>query len=377
MRYEALSRGLNAPICLTWEITYACNLRCVHCLSSSGRRAPDELTTAEATRLIDDWAEMRIFYINVGGGEPMVRPDFFALMEHAIDRGVGVKFSTNGSRIDAAAARWIASTDYLDVQISLDGVDAVVNDAIRGDGSYANARHAMDLLAAEGFPFKLNHVVTRRSVDRLDELHALAAGYGAQLRLTRLRPSGRGLQVWEQLRLTQAQNRHLYGWLRAHPEVLTGDSFFHLSALGEPLDGLNMCGAGRIVCCVDPRGDVFACPFVLVEEFRAGNVRSQAFAEIWRDSSLFHRLRREQVGGGCASCGAYDRCHGGCMAVKHFAGLALDQPDPECVRRPEIGPLENLIPLALAPRRVRVPAAVAARYGEEKEGRHGSQAAAE
>jgi mycofactocin radical SAM maturase len=377
MRYEALSRGLNAPICLTWEITYACNLRCVHCLSSSGRRAPDELTTAEATRLIDDWAEMRIFYINVGGGEPMVRPDFFALMEHAIDRGVGVKFSTNGSRIDAAAARWIASTDYLDVQISLDGVDAVVNDAIRGDGSYANARHAMDLLAAEGFPFKLNHVVTRRSVDRLDELHALAAGYGAQLRLTRLRPSGRGLQVWEQLRLTQAQNRHLYGWLRAHPEVLTGDSFFHLSALGEPLDGLNMCGAGRIVCCVDPRGDVFACPFVLVEEFRAGNVRSQPFAEIWRDSSLFHRLRREQVGGGCASCGAYDRCHGGCMAVKHFAGLALDQPDPECVRRPESGPLENLIPLALAPRRVRVPAAVAARYGEEKEGRHGSQAAAE
>jgi mycofactocin radical SAM maturase len=363
MRYEALSRGLNAPICLTWEITYACNLRCVHCLSSSGRRAPDELTTAEATRLIDDWAEMRVFYINVGGGEPMVRPDFFALMEHAVGRGVGVKFSTNGSRIDAAAARWVASTDHLDVQISLDGVDAGVNDAIRGDGSYANARNAMDLLAAEGFPFKLNHVVTRRSVDALDRLHELAVGYGAQLRLTRLRPSGRGLQVWEQLRLTQAQNRHLYGWLRAHPDVLTGDSFFHLSALGEPLDGLNMCGAGRIVCCVDPRGDVFACPFVLVDEFRAGNVRTRSFAEIWRDSPLFHRLRGEQVGGGCASCGAYERCHGGCMAVKHFAGLALDDPDPECVRRPETGSLQNLIPLALAPRRVHVPAAVATRYG--------------
>ena len=90
MRSEALSRGLSAPICLTWEITYACNLRCVHCLSSSGRRAPDELTTAEATRLVDDWAEMHVFYINVGGGEPMVRPDFFRLMEHALSRGVGV-----------------------------------------------------------------------------------------------------------------------------------------------------------------------------------------------------------------------------------------------------------------------------------------------
>lgn len=368
MRYETLRRGLRAPICLTWEITYACNLRCVHCLSSSGRRAADELSTAEAMRLIDDWAEMRIFYINVGGGEPMVRPDFRALMEHAIDRGIGVKFSTNGSRIDAETARWIAGSDYLDVQISLDGVDAPVNDAIRGEGSYANARHAMDLLAAEGFSFKLNHVVTRRSVDRLDDLHALATGYGAQLRITRLRPSGRGLQVWEQLRLTQAQNRHVYDWLRAHPEVLTGDSFFHLSALGEPLDGMNMCGAGRIVCCVDPRGDVFACPFVLVEEFRAGNVRERPFAEIWRDSALFERLRGEEPAGGCSTCGAYSRCHGGCMAVKHHAGIPLTEPDPECVRRPETGPLETLIPLALAPRRVRVGAAAAIRYGDDTEG---------
>ncbi|HEX3607713.1 MAG TPA: mycofactocin radical SAM maturase [Candidatus Dormibacteraeota bacterium] len=364
MRYEALSRGLNAPICLTWEITYACNLQCVHCLSSSGRRADDELTTEEALRLIDDWARMRVFYINVGGGEPMVRPDFRRLMEHAVESGVGVKFSTNGSRMDTSTARWIASGDYLDVQISLDGVDAPVNDAIRGEGSYAHARNAMDLLAAEGFPFKLNHVVTRRTVDDLDRLHDLATGYGAQLRVTRLRPSGRGLHVWEQLRLTQAQNRTLYAWLRAHPDVLTGDSFFHLSALGEPLDGLNMCGAGRIVCCVDPRGDVFACPFVLVEEFRAGNVRTRPFEEIWRDSPLFDRLRGEQAGGGCESCGAYASCHGGCMAVKHFAGLALDDPDPECVRRPETGPLENLIPLALAPRALRVPAALATRYGD-------------
>ncbi len=124
-----------------------------------------------------------------------------------------------------------------------------------------------------------------------------------------------------------------------------------------------MCGAGRIVCCVDPRGDVFACPFVLVDESRAGSVRTRPFAEIWRDSPLFHRLRAEPVGGGCRSCGAYARCHGGFMAVKHFAGLALDDPDPECVWRPETGPLETLIPLALAPRRVRVPAAAASRYG--------------
>ncbi len=48
---------------------------------------------------------MQIFYINVGGGEPMVRRDFFEIVEHAVSRRVGVKFSTNGTRIDRAAAR--------------------------------------------------------------------------------------------------------------------------------------------------------------------------------------------------------------------------------------------------------------------------------
>lgn len=357
MWYEVLRHGLDAPICLTWEITYACNLRCVHCLSSSGQRARDELTTEEAKRLIDEWAEMQVFYINVGGGEPMTRPDFFELMEYAISRRIGVKFSTNGTLIDRDAADWIAGTDYLDVQISLDGATAEVNDPIRGAGSYARARQAMELLAERNFPFKINMVITRRSFEQLDAMYELARRHGAQLRVTRLRPSGRGREVWHALRLTRAQSHALYGWLREHPDVLTGDSFFHLSALGRPLDGLNMCGAGRIVCCVDPRGDVYACPFVLAEEFKAGNVRERSFAEIWRNSPLFARLREWEVGGTCRSCGAYDRCHGGCMAVKYFTGTPLDAPDPECVFAPETGPTDIVLPLKLSPRPLRTIAA--------------------
>src|SRR3712207_8200362 len=69
--------GLDAPICLTWELTYACNLACAHCLSSSGRRDPRELSTAEAEAVIDELQRMQVFYVNVGGGEPNVRPDLW------------------------------------------------------------------------------------------------------------------------------------------------------------------------------------------------------------------------------------------------------------------------------------------------------------
>lgn len=129
--------------------------------------------------------------------------------------------------------------------------------------------------------------MTRENVDQLDEFKAIADKYGAQLRITRLRPSGRGADVWDELHPTQAQQKQLYDWLVANgDQVLTGDSFFHLSAYGEALPGLNLCGAGRVVCLIDPVGDVYACPFAIHENFLAGNVRDEGgFKEVWEHLS--------------------------------------------------------------------------------------------
>ncbi len=330
---DQMKAGLDAPICLTWELTYACNLQCVHCLSSSGRRDPRELTTDECEAVIDELQRMQVFYINIGGGEPTVRKDFWHLVDYAVDHGVGVKFSTNGSGIDATVAEQLAHSDYVDVQISIDGADAETNDHVRGDGSFATAVEAMEHLRAAGFEgFKISVVMTRHNIAQVDEFRAMADRYGAQLRLTRFRPSGRGADSWDDLHPTDQQQRDLYHWLIDHPDVLTGDSFFHLSALGEALPGLNLCGAGRVVCLIDPIGDVYACPFVLHDEFLAGNVRDEGgFAQVWQQSDLFAELRQPQSAGACASCGHFDACQGGCMAAKFFTGIPLDGPDPECV----------------------------------------------
>jgi mycofactocin radical SAM maturase len=331
---DQLETGLDAPICLTWELTYACNLACVHCLSSSGRRDPRELSTEECKQVIDELERMQVFYVNIGGGEPTVRRDFWELVDYAVAHHVGVKFSTNGSRITPEVAVRVAGTDYVDVQVSLDGATASVNDRVRGDGSYATAIGAMENLAGAGFEgFKLSVVVTRENVTQLDAFKLLADRYKAQLRLTRLRPSGRGADVWDELHPTADQQRVLYEWLLAHGDnVLTGDSFFHLGGYGSALPGLNLCGAGRVVCLIDPIGDVYACPFVIHDEFLAGNVRNPGgFTAVWRESELFTSLREPQHAGACSSCGLFDKCRGGCMAAKFFTGLPLAGPDPECV----------------------------------------------
>jgi mycofactocin radical SAM maturase len=244
-------------------------------------------------------------------------------------------------------ARRLTGRDYVDVQISLDGATEPVNDAVRGRGSYRMAIRAMEHLAAAGFAgFKVSVVVTRQNAGQLDDFQAIAERYGAQLRLTRLRPSGRGADVWDELHPTAAQQRTLYEWLLDHGErVLTGDSFFHLAGFGTALPGLNLCGAGRVVCLIDPIGDVYACPFAIHDSFLAGNVRGAGgFTSVWRDSSLFAELRRPQSGGACTSWSAYDACRGGCMAAKFFTGLPLDGPDPECVRGHGATALSTVVP---------------------------------
>ncbi|MEU0499272.1 mycofactocin radical SAM maturase [Mycobacterium sp. NPDC006124] len=333
---EQFEKGLDAPVCLTWELTYACNLACVHCLSASGKRDPRELSTQQCKEIIDELERMQVFYVNIGGGEPTVRPDFWELVDYATEHHVGVKFSTNGVRINRSTAAKLAASNYVDVQISLDGATAEVNDAVRGKGSFAMAMKALENLTAEGFQdAKISVVVTRHNVGQLDDFKSLADTYGATLRITRLRPSGRGADVWDELHPTAEQQVQLYEWLVAHGDgVLTGDSFFHLSGLGAPgaLAGLNLCGAGRVVCLIDPIGDVYACPFAIHDRFLAGNVLSDGgFDSVWKFAPLFRELREPQSAGACNSCGHFDSCRGGCMAAKFFTGLPLDGPDPECV----------------------------------------------
>jgi mycofactocin radical SAM maturase len=340
---EQFELGLDAPICLTWELTYACNLECAHCLSSSGRRDPRELSTEQCRAVIDELQRMQVFYVNIGGGEPTIRPDFWELLQYAVDHHVGVKFSTNGVRITPERARWLASPacgGYVDVQISLDGATAEVNDFVRGPGSYDTALAALQNLQDAGFAdAKLSVVCTRQNIGQLDEFKALADRFGATLRLTRLRPSGRGADVWDELHPLPEQQRVVYDWLMAHGEdVLTGDSFFHLAAFGPAdgsgaLPGLNLCGAGRVVCLIDPVGDVYACPFAIHDTFLAGNLLADGgFQQVWQTSALFADLRSPQTGGACAKCEFFDSCRGGCMAAKFFTGLPLDGPDPECVQ---------------------------------------------
>jgi [mycofactocin precursor peptide]-tyrosine decarboxylase / 3-amino-5-[(4-hydroxyphenyl)methyl]-4,4-dimethylpyrrolidin-2-one synthase len=325
-----LQGGLSAPITVTWEITAACNIACVHCLSASGRRRPRELKTEQALALVDELADIQVFQIHFGGGEPFIYPGIWQVLERCTERELVMCISTNGTLITPQRARRLKDYAPLYFQVSLDGGTAPTNDSVRGKGVFERALRGLELLAAEDHSLTVNSVLTRYSFDELDRLYEIAASFNARLRVTRLRPSGRGQEVWSDLHPTQQQYRDFTAWLTEHPDVLTADSFFHLNAFGNKLAGLDTCGAATATCCICPEGEVYPCAFFQAPEFEAGNLHEHSFKAIWQRSTLFEYYR-EMGGGACSGCGQYSVCHGGCPATKWFVHQKLNIKDPECV----------------------------------------------
>lgn len=330
MPIDLETRRLRAPICLTWQITGRCNLRCVHCLADSDSGMRDEMNLSQIKGFLDDLAEMQVFYINVGGGEPLLHPNFFEIMDYAVEKGIYVQFSTNGTLVDSTVASEVAKRG-LRVQVSLDGWLPSINDPIRGKGSFQKAIGAVRLLREQDVVVAVNCVVTRTSISGLDEMLELATFYGAKLRLSRLRPAGRAAGKWQELSPSREQYVRLYRWLKRHPEVSTGDSFFFLSPLGEPLPGLSFCGAGRLTCSVDPRGDVYPCPFTIDPAMVVGNIKERPLSRLWREAELFHQIRTDEPDA-CKGCRTYRRCRGGCRGASYLRFGNWNMPDPECIR---------------------------------------------
>jgi len=320
---------LSAPVNITWEITHRCNLKCVHCLSASSVASPGELDYDACRAVADELAALKVFEINFGGGEPLLCDYFLPLLRYIHGKGIVTCVSTNGTALTDEAVALFTGNPLVNVQVSLDGATPEVNDSIRGAGSFHRIVRGIERLAGRDIPLSINTVVTSVNFRQLDELKRLAKTYGANLRVSRFRPSGRARQSWERLRLSAAQLRELADWLGDDPSILTGDSFFAISADGRRQLGLDMCGACKMTACIDPVGDVYPCAFLQAGEFRGGNLKETTFKAIW-DSSAVFKAFRGLAPAACRTCPRFEKCRGGCPAVAYFVSHDLDSADPEC-----------------------------------------------
>ena len=148
---EAVITHLSSPVTVNWGITARCNFVCSHCFS---RLDPsEELSPEDALRVVDILADQAVMFLNYGTGEPLLRRDLFPLTEYAVAKGLKVTMNSNGSLIDAAAARRIREAGFHSVGISIDSAVPATHDAFRRmPGSFKKAVRAARLLREEGVP---------------------------------------------------------------------------------------------------------------------------------------------------------------------------------------------------------------------------------
>ncbi len=343
---------------VVWNATRRCNLKCVHCYSSSQNiRYDDELSTDEGKALIDDLASFGSPVILFSGGEPLMRQDLPELIRYAVGRGMRAVISTNGTLITEEKAEIFSHMGLSYVGVSLDGIGDV-NDRFRGvPGAFEAAMRGIRNCMSRGIKVGVRFTITRKNAGEIPAIFDLIEKEEVpRACFYHLVYSGRGSALVEEdlshdetreaVELIMDRTRDLFD--RGMPtEILTVDNhadgpLVYLRLLREDperakevLELLEMNegnNSGRGIGCVSWDGEVHADQFWRNISF--GNVRKRPFSEIWQDTSneLMARLKNKKayVTGRCAACRWLDVCGGNFRARAESVSGDIWAPDPAC-----------------------------------------------
>ena len=345
---------------VVWNITRACNLKCVHCYNDSGAsKADDELPTEEAKVVLDDLVQFGVPSVLFSGGEPLMRPDLFELIGYAVERGLRAVISTNGTLITTEMAKKIKQHGVSYVGISLDGIGDI-NDKFRGvDGAFDRAVAGIKNCQDADVRIGLRLTLTKRNVQDLEGLFDFFEAKKIERAcFYHFVPSGRGGTMADE-DLTHAQSRDAVEMILAKTrsykqagrttDILTVDNhvdgvYVYLrlaeqdAARAEEVwkllswNGGGMYSSGVGIGCIDFHGRVHPDQFWW--HYDLGDVRRRPFSEIWMDTSdpVMQGLkdRRNYIKGRCRLCKFFNVC-GGSLRVRadlHFGDPWA--PDPAC-----------------------------------------------
>ncbi len=340
------------PKWLAWEITRRCNLKCVHCRSSSTLEVeghPD-FSLAEARRVLDDIASYAKPVVVLSGGEPLLRADVFEIAAYGTGLGLRMCLATNGTLVTAETCKRLKEAGIRMVSLSLDGAEAAVHDNFRNQpGAFAGTINAAKLFHAHEIPFLINSSFTKRNQGEIPKVYRLAKELGAKAwYMFMIVPTGRGEEMMGEL-ISPAEYEELLTWHyemeKEEDELLVrptcaphyyrvilqkakedGEQFKRRS-LQFSTGGAKGCLAGQLIALIDVDGNVLPCSYF---PKAAGNLRQQSFKEVWENSPLFKELRDfKGYRGRCGVCEYVNVC-GGCRARAYAVSGDYLAEEPFC-----------------------------------------------
>ncbi len=312
--------AFETPPLVALSYTESCNLDCRHCYANCSRQPkPDELTTEEWVRIVDQLISDGVIQFYIEGGEPLWRPDFPAILERAARRAMTL-VRTNGTLIDHAMAQRLRDAGVGRVLVDLMGATAETHEWFtRTPASFERSCDAVLHLRAAGIAVDVLTILNRRTAPELPALARLAGDLGAQrLGILRFYPIGRARALWPELALSLPEMMSAIETLDPPPGLRVMQSW-------HPADR-NCCWQSA---CISARGDSIGCAY-LREFVNFGNVRTTTLVDTWRNDPLYRQLRAGKVEPHCPDCTAKEGTRGGCRAAAYAFHGRWDAPDPFC-----------------------------------------------
>ena len=349
---------VQPPFMVSYSITTKCNLKCKHCYSESvDQAAPDELSTEEAFRLMDDLSKWGIGLLIIDGGEPLCREDILDVMKYASSKGIRTTVGSNGTPIDEGMARKILDAGVMSVAISVDGANAQIHDSFRGiSGAFEQALKGVEACRTAGLPFQFNMVIRKETLSQLEDMLRLAVDYGADAaEFFDLVVAGRAKQECSEQVLSHDERRWAMEWLAETQEDcpiiirVPACPMFPLLLQQKqvqpkhfPVEMLRRvpyynrgCAAGMPMgyVMVQSNGEVNPCMLLQV---KLGNIREEGIISIWESSPVLAELRqRESLKGECGDCSYKVTCSG-CRGRAYEETGDMMAADPGCWLTPEL-----------------------------------------
>ncbi|MCY0859886.1 MAG: radical SAM protein [Sulfolobaceae archaeon] len=197
---------LEYPLYMIWQLTNRCNLECIHCLWASHEPYPDELSVDEVLKFGKELVDHQVLYVTLSGGEPLLHPAFWKLVELLRSHDVELKIETNGQLISKSVAKRLAELDFKAVQVSFDGASKETYEKMRVRGSYEKVIEAIKNLVEYGVNVEVVFVPTKFNIEETGKLIDLLASLGVRTLYT-ARPiyMGRAALNWSIVNPTEEQ----------------------------------------------------------------------------------------------------------------------------------------------------------------------------
>ena len=309
----------HIPFCAHMELTYRCNLSCVHCYATN-RDGKGELALPEIEDVLDQLADMGCLFLTLTGGEILARDDFADILAAAQRRQFALQLMTNGTLMDEAMADRIANVAPLRLDFSLYAMDPAIHDGITASaGSQVRTMHAISMCRDRGLNVAIKTILMTENASEYAAIRDFAAGQDTSFVFDFvLAPADDGSRPMTSYGLAEAEIERFIKD-NASPEQ-------DPPPLPDPSQPL--CGAGSNVLCISPYGDVFPC---LAIRESIGNVRNKPLSDLWRASSLDNlRNAKYRSLADCNGCDVAAYCTR-CSGVAHAeCGDLFGRSDSAC-----------------------------------------------